>query len=145
MYSSIMYEMSSCAIRDTFTVKHTPIQSKVSRMVHVVSLMVQGFQGFPGSPGVSSGHDSPVDLGGYRNPGCLASPGASGFLKALGAMTALGLLWALECIGLLWLLGALGARRALGATRGLPELLEFPVDPGLAGAPKLLGSLGSQS
>ena len=95
--------------------------------------MVQGFQGFPGSSGVSRGHDSPVDLGGHRNHGCLSSPGAAGFLKALGAMTALGLLWALECIGLLWLLGALEALRALGATRGLPELLEFPVDQGSQG------------
>ena len=54
IYSSILNEMISCAIRDTFTVKHTPIELNVSRMVQVVSRMVQGVQGFPGSSGDSN-------------------------------------------------------------------------------------------
>ena len=52
IYSSILNEMISCAIRDTFT--DTSIELNVSRLVQVVSGMMQDFQGFPGSSGDSN-------------------------------------------------------------------------------------------
>ena len=75
IHSSILYEMSSCVIRDAFTIKHIPIHSKLSRMVQLVSRIVQRLQDFPGSP---------------RLPGLPGAETALGLLGGMEALDALG-------------------------------------------------------